>query len=276
MADQIKIEIDVETRAAIAELAKIEKATREVEKEVKKLTLAQTLWKAANTDLNKITKDWQDVGETVGKIGGAFVGAAAGAALLYRHIDQQEQAFRRLGAAYNSVSFATAGMVSAQEALQLQQQIVQSGTQVTSQQLATLTRGARDFAQATGGEVTQALDMMANAIINNSEDALQSFGLAAQRAGTGAGTLSNVVQELARRHAEAGPPTRSFAEDLTRAGDGLAYLGQKALEAATGGVAALLEKLGLVARSDVMQLIRNLANASDDARGRGNDGVRPS
>ena len=63
VADQIKIEIDADTRKAIAELAKLNKATESVEKEVKKLTLAQAAWKAANTDLGKITKGWQEAAE---------------------------------------------------------------------------------------------------------------------------------------------------------------------------------------------------------------------
>ena len=107
MADKIKIEIDAETRSAIAELAKLSKATENVEKEVKKLTLAQAAWKAANTDLNQLTKGWQEAGEVFAKVGLAFAGVTAAGVAFAAHIDQQNRAVARLGASYHSVTAAT-------------------------------------------------------------------------------------------------------------------------------------------------------------------------
>lgn len=243
MADQIKIEIDVETRAAIAELAKIEKATREVEKETKKLTLAQAAWKAANTDLGQLTKGWKDAGEAVAKVGLAFAGVTAAGLAFAVHVEQQNAAIRRLGASYNAVMVATNGTMSATQALTLQGQIQAAGIQVNERAMAALTRQAREWAIVTGNDTTQAVEKLTNAIVNNSEDALSEMNLSMARGATGAQTLANVVRELEARYRGVAPAARTLREDLEKLPDAITAIGSAAANAAAGGLRSMVAQL---------------------------------
>jgi hypothetical protein len=275
VADQIKIEIDADTRKAIAELAKLNKATESVEKEVKKLTLAQAAWKAANTDLGKITKGWQEAAEVYAKVGLAFAGVTAAGVAFAAHIDEQNRAIARLGPAYHAVTAATNGVITAQQALTLQGQIQAAGVQVNERAMAALTRQAREWADATGDDASQAIEKLTNAVVNNSEDALSEMNLAMARGTTSAQTLANMVRELEARFAGAAPPARTLTQDLEKLPQALEAIGAAALQTSQGPLETLFTGLmrigGALAGVNVegmnfRRTLSELANAGDDAR----------
>jgi len=274
-ADKINIQIDVETRAAIAELAKIEKATREVEKETKKLTLAQAAWKAANTDLGQLTKGWRDAGEVFAKVGLAFAGVTAAGVAFAAHIEQQNRAVSRLGPAYHAVTAATNGVITATQALTLQGQIQAAGVQVNERAMAALTRQAREWADATGNDASQAIEKLTNAVVNNSEDALSEMNLAMARGSTSAQTLANMVRELEARFQGVSPPARTLQQDLEKLPQALEAIGAAALQTANGPLETLFNGFmrigGALAGINVEGMtfrrsLSEIANAGDDIR----------
>ncbi len=259
MADQIKIEIDVETREAIAALAKLSAATEKVEKETKKLTTAQRAWKAANTDLGDLLGGWKEAGESIAKVAAGFGALAVAGVAAAAQAERQEAALRRLGSAYDAVQTATNGAFSAQQALTLQGQIQASGVQVNAQQLAMLARAAREYAQATGNDAAEAVEKLTNAVVNNSEDALSELGLAQARATTSTQTLANMTRLLEERFRGVAPAARTLNEDLAKLPDVLTHIGNVAAQAAAGGLTRLIDAFngaGTAARTwrDIVEL----------------------
>lgn len=263
-ADQIKIEIDVETRAAVAELAKVAGGVKDVEKETKKLTTAQKAWQLANTDLGKLTAGWRDVGEQVAKVGAVFAGLTAASIAAMAVQEREENAIRRLGAAYDAVSAATNGAVSAQQALTLQGQLQTAGVRVSAQQLALLTRAAREYAQATGNDASEAVEKLTNAIVNNSEDALSELNLAQARSTSSAQTLANMTRELEARFRGVSPAARTLNEDLEKLPQVMSYIGNAAAQAAAGGLRAFIDSLH--GAGTAAAVWRDIVNLPDDQR----------
>jgi len=257
--DKIKIEIDVETRSAIADLAKLAKATEQVEKQTEKLTAAQRAWKLANTDIGKLAGGWKEAGESIAKVATAFGGLAVAGVAVAAAAERQENALRRLGSAYDAVSVATNGAFSAQQALTLQGQIQAAGVRVNAEQLGLLTRAAREYALATGNDASEAVEKLTNAIVNNSEDALSELNLAQARATTSTQTLANVTRALEERFRGVAPAARTLNEDLAKLPDVLTHIGNLATQAAAGGLTRLIDAFngaGAAARTwrDIVEL----------------------
>lgn len=262
--DKIKIEIDVETRAAIADLAKLAKATEQVEKQTEKLTAAQRAWKLANTDIGKLAGGWKEAGESIAKVATAFGGLAVAGVAVAAAAERQENALRRLGSAYDAVSVATNGAFSAQQALTLQGQIQAAGVRVNEQQLGLLARAAREYAQATGNDASEAVEKLTNAIVNNSEDALSELNLSQARATNSTQTLANMTRELEARFRGVAPAARTLNEDLSKLPDVLTHIGNAAAQAAAGGLRSFIDALWGAGSATAMW--RDVTNFADDRR----------
>lgn len=262
--DKIKIEIDVETRAAIADLAKLAKATEQVEKQTEKLTAAQRAWKLANTDIGKLAGGWKEAGESIAKVATAFGGLAVAGVAVAAAAERQENALRRLGSAYDAVSVATNGAFSAQQALTLQGQIQAAGVRVNEQQLGLLARAAREYAQATGNDASEAVEKLTNAIVNNSEDALSELNLSQARATNSTQTLANMTRELEARFRGVAPAARTLNEDLSKLPDVLTHIGNAAAQAAAGGLRSFVDALWGAGSATAMW--RDVTNFADDRR----------
>jgi len=207
--------------------------------------------------------------ETVGEARDVMTGLVGGVLNFAVRVEQQERALARLGTAYDAVTAATNGAISAQEALTLRGQIQAAGIQVNERALAALTRQAREWADATGNDAAQAIEKLTNAIVNNSEDALSEMNLSMARGATGAQTLSNVVGELERRFAGTAPAARTLAQDLERipaAFDAMAAAAARALE---GPLDQLFQKVAnfFGISVTIRQAIREMADAGDALRG---------
>jgi hypothetical protein len=286
-ADQIKIEIDVETRAAIRDLSKVASGIKDVEKETKRLSSAQQAWKLLNTDVGKLgdvlsATHPKLVGfaSTLGNVtkgviagAGALAGAGYAFTQLTASIEQQDRVYRRLGAAYNEVATQTNGVITAQQALTLRGQLAQAGFEVQARQLGLLARAARDYAEATGNDANEAIEKLTNAIVNNSADALSELNLSNARATTSTQTLANVTRELERRFRDAAPAARTLQQDLDKLPQTFSALTSELLKAAElpfdtisrgflriGGALAGIDTNGMTMRS----AIREIANYGDD------------
>lgn len=262
--DKIKIDVEVDAKAATDALKKVGDAIENVEKETKKATVASRAWAAANADLGKMSEPWKKLGEDVGKVAGAFAGLAIAGVAVMAHAEQQEQAIRRLGSAYDAVSAATNGAMSAQQALTLQGQIQAAGVRVNSQQLGLLARAAREYAQATGNDAVQAVEKLTNAIVNNSEDALSELGLAQARATTSTQTLANMTRELENRFRGVAPAARTLNEDLEKLPQVMSFIGNAAAQAAAGGLRSFIDALH--GAGTAAAIWRDITNFADDRR----------
>lgn len=253
--DTIKIEVEIEPRAAIAALSKLDGAYDALEKTDKKFTSSsRSSWKLLTTDIDKLGGALEKshpklhaFGSSVGNVAkgvamgaGAVAAFAIAAAKLTGEIEQNDAAVRRLGDAYGAITVATNGAVSAQQALSLQGSIQTAGIRVSAQQLAVLSRATREYALATGNDAAHAVEKLTNAIVNNSEDALSELGLAQARAATSTETLANMTRLLEERYRGVAPAARTFNEDLAKVPDALMALSGEAMRNALSG----LEQLG--------------------------------
>lgn len=262
--DKIKIDVEVDAKAATDALKKVGDAIESVEKETKKATQASRAWSAANADFGKATEGWRAAAGQIATVGAAFAGVAAAGVAVMAHAEQQEQAIRRLGAAYDAVSAATNGAMSAQQALTLQGQIQAAGVRINSQQLGLLARAAREYAQATGNDAAQAVEKLTNAIVNNSEDALSELGLAQARATTSTQTLANMTRELENRFRGVAPAARTLNEDLEKLPQVMSYIGNAAAQAAAGGLRSFIDALH--GAGTAAAIWRDITNFADDRR----------
>ena len=274
MAEKIQIQIDAETRQAIANLAKLQTATDDVEKSVKKLSVSQRVFETLNTDLSKLGGK---VGESMRNVAmGVAGGIAAFGALAYKAtemaaaIEQQELAINRLGPAYEAVRAATNGVVSAQEALKAQQTLVQSGLRVSTEQLATITRAAREYARATGTETTQALEQLTDALREGSAEGLGRFGVSLRQGQTGASAFTSALGQLQQQQERTQVSARTLREDLDKLPEGFMAIGSSILSVLEGPANALTQWLtGLVgASTNLRGVLSEIAGAGDTIRQR--------
>jgi hypothetical protein len=146
--------------------------------------------------------------EVVGAVG-EFVGAMQDAAV---EVARQSRALQLLGSDFQAVEAQTLGVVSAQEALSTRGRLLASGLQVTGEQLGLITRAAREYALATGGEVSQAMDQLTDAVGEASEDAMRKFNLRLQE-GLGRQDQFNAsLDQLRQRFAGVAPPALAADE----------------------------------------------------------------
>lgn len=131
-----------------------------------------------------------------------------GAAAAERH----EAALRSLGSAYSDVSQATRGNVTAEQALQVQQRLTQSGLALNGQQLAAVTQRAREFARATGGDLNQAIEQLSEGLRSGSGEALRAFGVNVREGQTRTASFVQAIGQLETQMRATTPATMSLAE----------------------------------------------------------------
>jgi hypothetical protein len=192
-ADRIDIKVTADTREASASLARFAERARETAQSVGRIGTGVTAGLAT--------------------IGAGAVGVARATAAFEAH----ERAATMLGDAYDQVRVATLGTVSAQQALQTQQGLVQSGLQVSGQQLATITRAARDYALATGTETTQALGTLSDALRGMEAEGLRRFNISVSQSGDRTRDFNAALEQLAQRQSSTQMAARTMAEDIDAA-----------------------------------------------------------
>lgn len=166
----------------------------------------------ATTAVGSMARITAGVGLAVVGIAGLTMAVGRAAA----ESERNERAQRLLGGAYEQVRAATADTVTAQQALTLQQGLLQSGLQVTGEQLAGMTRRAREFALATGVETEQALGEMLDAMRGLESEGLRKFGVTLQATGDRQRDFNSVVQRLSSSQTEAEQSARKWGTALSQ------------------------------------------------------------
>ncbi len=246
MADRIDIKVTADTREATANLARFSDKA-----------------KAAAESAGRIAAG---VAGGVAAIGAATYKIAEFAAA----VEQQEMAITRLGPAYEAVRAATAGVVTAQDALKAQQTLVQAGLRVSSEQLATITRAAREYSRATGTELTQSLEQLTDALRTGSGEGLGRFGVSLQQGVTGSRAFTSALQQLTTQQQNTTVSSRTLREDLDKLPEGLMAIGSSILSVLEGPADALTRWLtGLVGASTSLRgALSEIASAGDTVRQR--------
>jgi hypothetical protein len=231
----------------------------------------------ATANLSRFSASAKEAAESAGRIAAGVAGgiAAIGAgaykiAEFAAAVEQQEMAINRLGPAYEAVRAATAGVVTAQEALKTQQTLVQAGLRVSSQQLATITRAAREYSRATGTELTQSLEQLTDALRTGSGEGLGRFGVSLEQGVTGARAFGSALEQLTTQQQNTAVSARSMSEDLAKLPEGLTEIGRAALAAAEGPLDSLMRAItGVVGASTGLRgVLSELASAGDTLRQR--------
>lgn len=207
--DSLKIEIDVETRQAIAGLASVMKGLAGTEEGAKKTQSAFDRFNAAQKNVSDTAERYHSnlsrgVGVLVSFTQSVIAGTVA-------H-ERSERAMRTLGSAYNDVVQQTRGAVTAAEALRAQQSLVQSGLQLSGEELGRVTRAAREYALATGTETTQALEQLTGALRGGEAEGLRAFGITLEANSTRSHSFRTALNQLETQQRAMAPSAQSMAE----------------------------------------------------------------
>lgn len=231
----------------------------------------------ATANLSRFSDKAKEAAESAGRIAAGVAGgiAAIGAATykiaeFAAAAEQQEMAINRLGPAYEAVRAATAGVVTAQDALKAQQTLVQAGLRVSSEQLATITRAAREYSRATGTELTQSLEQLTDALRTGSGEGLGRFGVSLQQGVTGSRAFGSALEQLTAQQRNAAVSSRTLREDLDKLPEGLMAIGSSILSWLQGPADALTRWVTNLwgVSTNLRGVLSELASAGDTLRQR--------
>lgn len=193
-------------------IAGISSSARDAKNDLESISDAAKKFTQGTLALVKEVADaWRKVGEA---IAATFQAAAQG--------ERHEASLRRLGSAYGAVASATRGTVSAEQALRTQQTLTQAGLELSTRELATVTRAAREYARAIGGETPQALDQLVDALRTGEANGLARFGVRVDATGTAVDRARAAIEQLASAQRGSAPSTETLSESqekLTRSLD---------------------------------------------------------
>jgi len=212
-------EIDKAAGAIAQSTAEATAATRRYEDEIAKAD--REMAKLAETSKRHHVATAEGLRDATGAV--VAFAAAAATATVVGAIDNErhEAAVRALGPAYDAVTRATNGTVTATDAWHTQQVLLQSGLHVTGEQLAAITRAGREYARATGTETTAAIEQLSQALVNGEAGGLRRFGLSVQQNATRTETFERAMRSLTTAQESNTIAERSLAEETDHLGAGI-------------------------------------------------------
>lgn len=206
-----------DTKSAQKAVEQLTKETEKAAKEAEKNSLGE-MFKKSQISANLATAAMEKLGETLVEFLRNVPEANARA-------EAHAQALSQLGGAYDQVRSATGGVVSAEQAWQVQQRVSQAGLRLNAQELAAVTQRAREYARATGTDLGQALDQLTDQLVDPGEE-LRKFGITLQTGLTRTEGITQALHQLIAQTERARPATISASEaqamwnaSLTQAGD---------------------------------------------------------
>jgi len=161
-----------------------------------------------------------------------LVGVLQGMGRAIGEAERHATAVRNLGEAYSLVSAATRGAVSAEEAYRAQQGFVQAGIRITDEQLAAITRRAREYAIATGTDTTQALQQLTDALRQGEAGGLRRFGVSLREGENRTTAFRLATEQFAQAQRNAQPPTNTASESIDGLGRALREVGHDLINGA--------------------------------------------
>lgn len=138
----------------------------------------------------------------VGVAGGAaaaLTAAAAAAAAWGNAVETSMGVFNRLPGSVRPAQDAVGGMVSRMELAIARNRLMQSGLALSDQQFADLAEVATDYAAAVGGNATQAMEQLGDAVRTLSGEGLGRFGVSIDTTKSRADQLAQAMAQLRLR-----------------------------------------------------------------------------
>lgn len=220
-SDSLKIELDVETRQAVQGLAAVARGLKSAEDGAGEAGSAFGRFTAGmRAGSDTAERYYANVARGAGVLAGLTRSVIDGTAAHERN----ERALRTLGGAYSEVTRQTQGAFTAAEAMRTQQSLVQSGLQLSGEELGRVTRAAREYALATGTEATAALEQLTGALRGGEAEGLRAFGITLDATTTRSQSFRAALTQLETQQRGMAPTAQTMAEanaDLSRAWDRL-------------------------------------------------------
>ena len=195
--------------------------------------------------------------EVTGILGGTTAAAVAGAVAFGRLAaagDTNVRAFAGVRGGFAAISRETAGTVTALAAYRAQQTLVNSGLRVSGEELAAVSRHAREHRDVTKS-VEEAVQELTEALRGGEAEGLRKYGIAVEQGASRAQTFERALDQMRRSAEGAQPAVRDLDESMNALESGA--------HDATSGFATLIStSLGLDG------VVRNL---STDIRRLGDD-----
>jgi hypothetical protein len=267
MAEKIEVPVEIGGPQAVAQVQRLKTAVDGLEESVDNLSdkageakdSLNDLGQRSSVSLRGLGEAFTTTTTAVAAFAAATVAAGVALGTAAGHGEDNLRAVNALGDAYRQVSEATGDTVTATQAYATQQRLVRSGLQVSTEQLATITRAARDYARATGVEAAQATEQLADALVGASADELEKYGVALQSGLERTEAFAQATRQLAEQQSGTAPAARTLTEDMTR-------LGTASTEAASAFAMMAANGLGLQGVvSGIASRLRQLTTDIQDA-----------
>lgn len=212
--EPIKIPIVIDAAGATEALAKM---AEEMEHAGKKTGEAGKEAEKASVSWTELYAKLSLVKDVVGAVVSSIEQFGAAAAQGERDI----AALQALGGAWDSVSEATRGTITAAEAYHAQQTLVRSGLRLSSDELTLITRYARehgDVMKSAGERVQQ----FSEALREADAGGLRQFGITVQQGADRAHVFEGAMRQMQSATEGVAPAQRTLAEETTRFSSSLA------------------------------------------------------
>lgn len=207
--DSLRIELDVETRQAVQGLAAVARGLKSAEDGAGE----------AGSAFGRFTAGMRSGSDTAERYYANVARGAGVLASLTRSVidgtaahERNERALRTLGGAYDAVAQQTRGAFTAAEALRAQQGLVQSGLQISNEEMGVAARAAREYALATGTEATAALEQLTDALRGGEAEGLRRFGVTLEANTTRSQAFRSALTQLTEAQRGAAPSAQTMAE----------------------------------------------------------------
>lgn len=270
--DTITLPLAADTDAFVAKLQKafdalnrLSESETKAAQEARKADAAQEALGRRIDALGDHLRDGVDVlGMWVDRVRAVAEGLVDGAA----RAEQHQRAVVGLRGAYDAVRAATNDTVSAQEAYAVQLTFTNSRMAISGEQLATLTRYAREHKQATES-VAEASQRLAEGLREGSQDALTAFGISVQDGASRLETFRAAMDQMRTSLGDTAPAARTLTEDTER-------MGREFGRATDAGAAMVSRWLGLRPAlrglaTDIGQIADSIEAVNDAATQRSRD-----
>lgn len=211
---------------------------------------------AHNTDRTAEAAEAQEgafgrMGEKVKAVVGDLRGMAETAASVLGAISELsaeqgrlDASSERLGVSFRAAANAAGRYVDQLTIQRAAESAAQTGLRLTQQELDALTRRAAQYAQATGTEMTQAVEQLTEAVVKGEQEGLQRFGGALAEVGRQSGTAGQRLQALVQDANATARATDDASTASARLAGELRSIGREAAGAFTTTLSERIRGLG--------------------------------
>lgn len=242
MADVLELEIRLKAAEAAGDAEKVKDLLKKIQDEQDRINAKAEQFSRRGFFGGQISEQIKKIGEAFaiagnaaasaearsaalrgawGMIGSAALGAAQ---MIYQfahniaeseaRLADHEARVRRLGPAYNEMRAQTAGVITSEQALAVQQAALNANLNLSADQLGRVARAGREHAATFGGDATSSTQAFFQALQTGDRNVLARFGVSLGLTGNRARDLDEAMRQLAANQARTPPMPPSATESL--------------------------------------------------------------